>query len=163
VTASANSSGTWPAQSASVPAARRLVREHLHEHDAASLSEDAELLVSELVANVVLHVGGTVEVTVRSGSDGVLLEVADASPVAPQLRSFSRTSSTGRGMRLVHALSSANGVRVQGQGKTVWVRLTGAAGRTEDELAESFTDVDWLAELEQADADDVTARMAAGV
>jgi anti-sigma regulatory factor (Ser/Thr protein kinase) len=162
VTASA--SGTWPAESASVPAARRLVREHLHQQDAASLREDAELLVSELVGNVVLHVGGTVEVTVRSGSDGVLLEVADASPVAPQLRSFSRTSSTGRGMRLVHALSSANGVRVHGQGKTVWVHLTcAAAGRTEGQLAESFTDVDWLAELEQADADDVTARMAAGV
>lgn len=145
----ASVSGSWPAESATVPAARRLVREHLASQGRPELGDDAQLLVSELVGNVVLHVGGMVTVTVRTGPDEVMLEVTDASPVAPQLRLFSRTASTGRGMRLVHSLSADHGVAAQADGKTVWVRLSAAtAARSDAKLAASFADVDWLAELE---------------
>jgi anti-sigma regulatory factor (Ser/Thr protein kinase) len=159
VSASVSDTGSWPAESATVPAARRLVREHLSAHGRSDLRDDAELLVSELVGNVVLHVGGPVTVTVRTGPDEVMLEVTDSSPVAPQLRLFSRTASTGRGMRLVHSLSADHGVLPQADGKTVWVRLSIAtARRADDDLAASFADVDWLAELEaDEDVDGVTA------
>jgi anti-sigma regulatory factor (Ser/Thr protein kinase) len=131
-----------------VPAARHLVRQHLRDHGQAGLVDNAELIVSELVGNVVLHVGGTVEVVVEVGTDEVLLSVTDSSPLSPHLRVFSRTSSTGRGMRLVHSLSAEHGVRPSGDGKTIWVRLTPASSdRGDDELAEVFADIDWIAEL----------------
>ena len=144
----------WPAGGAAVPEARRMVRTHLREHGLAALVDNAELIVSELVGNVVLHVGGEVEVAVEVGSEDVLLSVSDGSPLSPHLRVFSRTSSTGRGMRLVHSLSAEHGVRSKGSGKTIWVRLTPASSqRGDDELAEVFADIDWIAELAEADLD----------
>jgi anti-sigma regulatory factor (Ser/Thr protein kinase) len=145
----------WPAAGAAVPAARHLVRTHLRSHGLAALVDNAELIVSELVGNVVLHVGGTVEVDVEVVSvDEVLLSVTDGSPLSPHLRVFSRTSSTGRGMRLVHSLSAEHGVRPHGDGKTIWVRLTPASSdRGDDEIAEVFADIDWIAELAEIDLD----------
>ena len=158
MTASASARGSWPAEAASVPAARRLVRDHLAAHGLVQLCDDAALLVTELVANVVLHVGGTVAVTVLVDDADVLVEVADDSPVLPELRLFSRTSSTGRGMRLVHSLSAGHGVTARPDGKTGWVRLSTATPERDDvELAASFAEVDWLAELERVDVDGATA------
>jgi len=145
-----SASTSWPAEAASVPAARRFVRAALVDAGLAELTESAELLVSELVGNVVLHVGGNVEVRVHGDDEGVLVEVSDRSPVSPALRTFSQSASTGRGMRLVHSLSAEHGVRAHGDGKTIWVRLTAAAADRDDgDLAAAFADVDWLAELEQ--------------
>ncbi len=145
----------WPAGGAAVPAARQLVRTHLRSNGLAALVDNAELIVSELVGNVVLHVGGSVEVTVElEADDEVLLSVTDDSPLSPHLRVFSRTSSTGRGMRLVHSLSAEHGVRPHGSGKTIWVRLTPASSdRGDDEIAEVFADIDWIAELAEIDLD----------
>ena len=144
----------WAAGGAAVPQARRLVRTHLHDHGLTALVADAELIVSELVGNVVLHVGGDVEVAVEVVGGEVVLSVSDRSPLSPHLRVFSRTSSTGRGMRLVHSLSAEHGVRPHGEGKTIWVRLTAASSqRGEDEVAEVFADIDWIAELAEAELD----------
>ena len=153
---------SWSATGSAVPAARRMVRTHLEEHGHEALLDSAELIVSELVGNVVLHVGGTVEVSVAAQPDEVLLEVSDGSPLSPSLRVFSRTSSTGRGMRLVHSLSAEHGVRSRRSGKTIWVRLTPASSsRGDDELADSFADIDWLAELADVDLDDAPSASAA--
>ncbi len=131
-----------------MPAARRLVRDHLRDCGQPHFVDDAELLVSELVGNVVLHVGGTVAVRAHATPAELLLEVTNTSPVTPQLRAFSATSGTGRGMRLVHSLSAEHGVRLTDHGKTIWVRLTPAtASRADDELAVQFAGVDWLADL----------------
>jgi len=130
------------------------VRTHLRGHGRAEFVDNAELIVSELVGNVVLHVGGTVEVAIEVAADEVLLSVTDDSPLSPHLRVFSRTSSTGRGMRLVHSLSAEHGVRPHGDGKTIWVRLTTASSeRADDEIAGVFADIDWIAELADIDLD----------
>ena len=139
---------SWPAVASTVPAARRMVRDELSRQGRRDLVESAELIVSELVGNVVLHVGGHVAVSVAVEAEAVVLEVSDSSPLSPLLRMYSHTSSTGRGMRLVHSLCAEHGVREQGSGKTIWVRLTtSSAARSDEDLAESFADVDWLAEL----------------
>jgi anti-sigma regulatory factor (Ser/Thr protein kinase) len=152
---------SWPAAASAVPAARRTVRDHLRRSGRASLVESAELIVSELVGNVVLHVGGDVELAVEVRDSEVLVEVSDSSPLSPHLRVFSRTSSTGRGMRLVHSLSAEHGVRARASaagGKTVWARLTTeSAERGDDEIAAGFADVDWLAELSDVELDEGTA------
>jgi anti-sigma regulatory factor (Ser/Thr protein kinase) len=147
--------GSWPAQAATVPEARRAVRQWLHEQHLDVHVDAAQLVVSELVGNVVLHVGGVVELRASRAGEEVLLEVSDGSAVLPHTRVFSSTSSTGRGMRLVHSLSAAHGVSVTPGGKTVWVRLTAdTAARSDDELSSQFSDVDWLAQAEpDADSD----------
>ena len=146
------SDGAWPAEAASVPQARHLLRGHLTGHGQTALLDAAELLLSELVGNVVLHVGGAVRVRLVSGPGEVLVEVRDGSSALPVTRAFSATSSTGRGMRLVHALAAEHGVRPETDGKTVWVRVTqDQQARSDEELLAQFAEVDWLGALD-ADA-----------
>jgi len=160
LSAAGSAEASWPAESATVPASRRFVREYVARLGRPELADDAELVVTELVSNVVLHVGGTVRVTASSDDGQLLLEVTDDSRVPPQVRAFSATSSTGRGMRLVHSLSVEHGIRVTSAGKTIWARLTTAtARRTDADVAESFADVDWLAQL--ADVDGLDGRPSA--
>jgi len=160
LTATRTAERSWPAEASSVPAARRFVRDHLREAGLQDLEDDAALLVSELVGNVVLHVGGTVQVSVRTDGGDLVLEVSDDNPVAPQLRAFSSTASTGRGMRLVHSLSAEHGVHVRDGGKTIWARLTStSAHRADGDLTDAFADVDWLAEL--ADTGDLDGSVTA--
>ncbi len=146
--------GSWPAEAATVPAARRAVRDWLRTNGQPEHLDAAELVVSELVSNVVLHVGGDVQVSIERSGDDVMLEVHDSSPVLPHTRMFSQTSSTGRGMRLVHSMAAAHGVHLSEAGKTVWVRLTtDAARRSEDELTAQFAQVDWLQQVDHVDGD----------
>lgn len=155
--------GSWPAEAATVPVARRAVREWLRSHGQAVHLETAELVVSELVGNVVLHVGGEVQVRIAADDREVLLEVSDESPLPPHTRRFSASSSTGRGMRLVHSMSAAHGVHLSDNGKTVWVRLTGdASHRSDHEVAEQFAGVDWLQRAEALFPDGASAPGPAG-
>jgi anti-sigma regulatory factor (Ser/Thr protein kinase) len=118
-----------PATPASVGAARRLVRKVAA--DAADVDDDileaAELLVSELVSNAVMHAGTPIDLMV-SVSDGpeLTVNVSDGSPHQPVPRHYERTASTGRGLRLVEDLSDEWGVTVRETGKTVWFRVSRA-------------------------------------
>ncbi|MBT2369869.1 ATP-binding protein [Streptomyces sp. ISL-10] len=93
-------------------------------------AETAELLVSELVTNAVHHGAGPIllSVTVRGAS--LRCEVTDAHPAFPCLRAAGADDESGRGMRLLHALSHRCGVRPARRGKTVWFELQ-APGATE--------------------------------
>jgi anti-sigma regulatory factor (Ser/Thr protein kinase) len=136
---------SWPAQPTAVPAARRAVREHVLAGGHEDLLDAVEIVLSELVGNVVVHVGGDVVVEATVDADAVQLEVSDRSPVTPHLRVFSQVAATGRGMRLVHALSSEYGLRPEEEGKTIWVRITRASAvRGDEELEAEFAEIDWL-------------------
>ncbi len=121
---------SWPARPESVPAARRWVRGQLREAGLPGLAEDAALLVTELVTNVVLHVGGQVGVSMILRPGEVELQVRDSSPLVPRLRAFSPQAQTGRGMRLLQALAAEHGVRADpaGAGKVLWARLVSGGG-----------------------------------
>ena len=159
MTALPNVTASWPAAAASVPAARRTIRHYLAVHGCEGLTDSAELVLTELVTNVVLHVGGTIDVHAALTADGgLLLEVSDRSAAVPQQRMFSTTSSTGRGMRLVHSLSAEHGVRIRPEGgKTVWVRLTAANAGGAD-LLDLFADDDVFGESSAAGGDAGTVR-----
>jgi anti-sigma regulatory factor (Ser/Thr protein kinase) len=101
---------------------------------AATLSEwgcdgavvDAELLVSELVTNAVLHARSQTTVTVERDGHGLLrVAVCDASPAPPRLRDYGPESVTGRGMLLVDRIAHRWGVDVSGSGKCVWFEVDG--------------------------------------
>ena len=109
----------------SVTVARHLVLELLRSWKAPHDREDAALLVTELVSNVVDHVGGeaslTVEVT-RSG-DWLRIAVVDGSAIRPVVQELSLDRPRGRGLRMLQIIASRWGSDQQGDGKRVWFEL----------------------------------------
>ena len=135
---------TLPADAVSVPAARRFVRDRLVDLGAVGACDDAEALVSELATNAVLHARTPFTVEVSRQGETVRVRVLDASPSPPRVRDYGTDATTGRGMRLVAALSSTWGIESQRGRKAVWFELPadgGAAsvdGWHEDHDAESL-------------------------
>ncbi|MFA3878070.1 SpoIIE family protein phosphatase [Streptomyces sp. MMCC 100] len=107
----------------SVAAARRFVRAAL-DGAASDLVGTAQLLVSELVTNAVLHARTEVEVSVARLDGRVRVRVGDRRPsrgLVPQR--CSPYSGTGQGLALVEHLASRYGTDSGDAGKTVWFEL----------------------------------------
>ncbi|GGT37134.1 ATP-binding protein [Streptomyces purpureus] len=88
---------------------------------------DLQLCVSELVTNVITHVGEGTPVSVRIAATGdgrTRVEVTDPDPRAwPVLRRATDADESGRGLALLDAVAVRWGVN-QGPGsKTVWCEL----------------------------------------
>jgi anti-sigma regulatory factor (Ser/Thr protein kinase) len=117
-----------PPVATSVPLARRLVRDVLRTWRAPQDSQDAELLVAELVANVVDHVGGDV-LTLQLELAGAWLQIAvvDGSAIRPLVRELSHERQRGRGMRLVAEIADRWGADEHDGGKRVWFELSPVA------------------------------------
>lgn len=103
--------------------ARRLVRQLLTDADRADLLDAAELVVSELVTNALLHTASAIDVSARVDADGLLLEVFDESASLPAERGHDVLAGTGRGLALVHELTAGWGARRTSSGKVVWARV----------------------------------------
>lgn len=86
------------------------------------VAAEAELVVSELVANAVLHARGPVELRLRRVDDGLLVEVDDGSPSPPEHPPGVVPVRGGHGLEVVRRLGEL-GWRRDGAGKTVWVLL----------------------------------------
>ncbi|MEU8662610.1 ATP-binding protein [Actinoplanes philippinensis] len=84
---------------------------------------DATLIVSELVTNAVRHGGGCPVLRVHAEDGRVRLSVADRSSRVPHRRDIDEHSAGGRGLVFVDAFAQTWGVRREGEGKQVWVRL----------------------------------------
>ncbi len=119
-----------PPVARSAAAARRIVAEVLEAWAAESFCDDAMLLVSELVSNVVRHV--TVRRAMRvemvlsypaRSRSGLRVAVVDASTGPPVLRV--RGPHGGHGLALVDALADRWGSEEDGDGKRVWFELEG--------------------------------------
>lgn len=110
---------------ASVRAARRVLGQVLDDWNAPHDRADAELVVSELVANAVDHAGGerlTLEVTL---SDTWLrIAVVDGVPTRPVVHPPSTDRPRGRGMRIVTVIADRWGVEPCDGGKRVWSELS---------------------------------------
>lgn len=112
------------------------------------LVSDAELVVSELVTNALLHAAGAdVEVSVVPRPRGVTVEVRDEGLELPVSGVVSDEAMTGRGLKLVAALASRWGVRAADpRGKVVWATLTGRdqEGPATPDLDAALTAASWL-------------------
>jgi hypothetical protein len=124
--------------------ARQFVRELLMCWDLGYLSDDAELIIAELVVNAVRHGLRAAPQAVASGAAGapglagasalrlcllrrvgeVMLAVTDPSNEAPTPRAPGWTGESGRGLQIVGALSYVWGWSpIEGRGKAVWAVL----------------------------------------
>jgi anti-sigma regulatory factor (Ser/Thr protein kinase) len=114
-----------PPHPSSIGAARRFVRTALMSAGRHELLEDAELAVSEVVTNAVVHAGTRVDIKLVVGPVLARIEVEDGSPNQPRARRYAITASTGRGLGLVNDVAADWGVRPTERGKTVWFELAG--------------------------------------
>jgi anti-sigma regulatory factor (Ser/Thr protein kinase)/anti-anti-sigma regulatory factor len=87
------------------------------------LAAVAQLVATELVANVVRHAHTTMEFTAGLRDGRIFLAVRDGSRRLPQPFDPGFTDAGGRGLRLVKELSDAWGVLPVTDGKVVWTRL----------------------------------------
>jgi anti-sigma regulatory factor (Ser/Thr protein kinase) len=103
--------------------ARYLVRSRLGDASAETL-EIAELLVSELVSNAILH-GEGIPMLIAEVKDGSLhVEVFDSEPTLTlSPLPLDRSRERGRGLAIVDALATAWGVEGRHEGKAVWFDL----------------------------------------
>ncbi|WP_308345094.1 ATP-binding protein [Streptomyces sp. ISL-94] len=110
-----------------VPKAAALLRHAVREHLGADACPEAELCVSELLSNVITHLGEGTPVTLRitGRATRTRVELTDPDPHAwPVLRqAVADTDESGRGLALLAAVSLAWGVRRRRNGKTVWCEL----------------------------------------
>jgi anti-sigma regulatory factor (Ser/Thr protein kinase) len=114
-----------PPVASSVTVARRLLLELLRAWDLPQDREDAGLLVTELVSNVVDHVGGEANLTLElTASEAWLrISVADGSANRPVVQELSTDRPRGRGLRLVQAIADRWGSEDHAGGKRVWFEL----------------------------------------
>ncbi len=103
----------------SVPAARQFVRSVLSEQN-ADTRDAVELMASELATNCIHHAGTAFEFSIESGERTIRVEVRDTGKGHPEPRSPSPRERTGRGLRIVEAMSEAWGIESSPAGKTVW-------------------------------------------
>ncbi|MFH8804850.1 ATP-binding protein [Streptomyces sp. NPDC017936] len=88
------------------------------------MTEDAVLLVSELVGNAVRHTGARVfGLRMRHRRGWIRVEVRDPSRGLPCLMPVQETDVSGRGLFLVDKLADRWGVDLLPRGKTTWFEM----------------------------------------
>lgn len=110
--------------------ARAEVRRQLEGWGLLDQIDVAELLVSELVTNALVHAESRLKLTLTAAHGVLRCEVSDTDGRPPRVRRATEISESGRGMFLVEALAGRWGCHQDGPGKTVWFELgtCGSAG-----------------------------------
>ena len=106
-----------------------MIRDCLVDAGREDLAETAELLVSEIVTNALVHAGTPIDVAFSFVDGGLRIEVTDGSPHAPAPRSYGPNAGTGRGLRLLEEMVDQWGVVPDDPGKTVWFQIACTSGQ----------------------------------
>ncbi|MBB4710337.1 ATP-binding SpoIIE family protein phosphatase [Streptomyces luteogriseus] len=117
---------TWrlPARGDAPARARAQVAELLRRWGTRDDTRDnALLLVSELVTNAVRFAEGPITVRLIRAGHGLLCEVGDSGNGRPRLRRGDLLDNGGRGLSIVHRLTTRWGVRWTDTGKVVWAEV----------------------------------------
>ncbi|NAZ83710.1 SpoIIE family protein phosphatase [Kineococcus sp. R8] len=114
-----------PADARAVSAARDYLRSTLADWDLPEPADAAELVVSELVTNALLHTGSSAALTLRHDVELSRLSVGveDSSTRHPQPRVSRDDATGGRGMHIVEVVCERWWVAPSGDGKTVWAEM----------------------------------------
>ena len=113
----------------SVTAARGFVRETLRTQP-QDVVDAVELMACELATNSVQHAQSDFELAIYEEQGEIRVEVSDAGHGRPTLRSPTSRDPSGRGLRIVQALSNEWGVVPGEDGTRVWFTLScQSAGR----------------------------------
>jgi Histidine kinase-like ATPase domain len=101
---------------------RGAVRQQLRDWGALALLDEAQLAVTELVTNVIKHVGSGLSTTLvlELVEDRLRIEVHDISRTAPALKQLSCWEECGRGLHMLAAMATGWGAIASATGKAVW-------------------------------------------
>ncbi|WP_165906245.1 ATP-binding protein [Streptomyces sp. Z26] len=122
---------------------RRTVRCHLVHRGQARHSDTAQLCVSELVSNVINHVGEGVPVTLRVtlSRDRLRIELTDPAPhLLPTLVRAGDEQESGRGLALLDVFADSWGVVERTVDKTTWCELRTAPEPPGEAVPEAVPD-----------------------
>ncbi|MFE6591130.1 ATP-binding protein [Streptomyces sp. NPDC057781] len=117
-----------------VSSLRRALRMHLEYWGLHELRDAAELCASELVANVIRHVGAGTPSTLVASLNGSNLRIEIHDPDARALPTLACTgpdAEEGRGMVLVDAISDRWGVELTGDRKVTWCEFRMSATKAD--------------------------------
>lgn len=112
-----------PSSVSSPQLARAFLRSTLETWKLDGYGDVTELLVTELVANVVTHVGAPMTLRVLKNRSRMRVEIEDPSTEIPVIRHPDAAEEHGRGVLLVETLANNWGVDPRPDGKTVWFEL----------------------------------------
>jgi anti-sigma regulatory factor (Ser/Thr protein kinase) len=130
----------FTAEPAEVAALRRIMRLHLGIWGLQHVDDEAQLCVSELVSNVITHVGPGTPATLAVSMRGTHLRIEVHDPdtrALPTLRDASTESEEGRGMALVDAVADRWGVLLHPDRKVTWCELTTRLPTADDHVEAS--------------------------
>ncbi|MET8408132.1 ATP-binding protein [Streptomyces sp. NPDC005195] len=116
----------FAAEPEEVAALRRVVRLHLELWGLQEATDTAQLCVSELVSNVITHVGPGTPTTLAVSMRGTHLRIEVHDPdtrALPALLDAGADCEGGRGMALVDAMADRWGVQLQADRKVTWCEL----------------------------------------
>ncbi|MFF9570131.1 ATP-binding protein [Streptomyces sp. NPDC014685] len=121
---------TFEAEPAAVRDLRRGVRGQLAEWYLSAVVEEAELVVSELAANVIKHVGRgtTATLVLEVAGDRLRIELHDENYRVPVLKSVACADEDGRGLHLLAGMAADWGTLLTATGKSVWCELPAVPG-----------------------------------
>ncbi|GAA2798994.1 ATP-binding protein [Streptomyces showdoensis] len=114
------------AEAKEVAALRRIVRLHLKMWGLPRQVGVAQLCVSELVTNVILHVGPRTPTALRLSMNGTYLRIEVRDPdcrALPTLVAAGPGSDSGRGLALVDAMADRWGVLLGADRKVTWCEI----------------------------------------
>ena len=122
---SRNASFDLPPTASGVRVARHVLLELMRAWAVPHDRDDAALLMTELVTNVVDHVGGESGLTVEisAADDWLRIAVVDGSAVRPVVRELSLDHPRGRGVRMIQQIADRWGADEHLGGKRVWCDL----------------------------------------
>jgi anti-sigma regulatory factor (Ser/Thr protein kinase) len=115
-----------PSRPSSARLARRLTRGALGGCP-ESIVETAELLITELISNAILHASSPPVMHIDVDRGTVRISVSDESGNIPQVRHGELEDEGGRGLMLVQSLASSWGCTLTSGGKQIWFILNGVA------------------------------------
>lgn len=110
-----------PSEPGSIARARHALLRTSQAWEVANVA-NAELVVSELVANAVLHGWGTIVLRLFDTGDGLRIEVEDANPAPPVILDGHPHGIGGYGVQIVERLADW-GWRPSAVGKIVWAKI----------------------------------------
>ncbi|MGW2559117.1 ATP-binding protein [Streptomyces sp. NPDC001514] len=149
------------AEAREVAGLRRIMRLHLGAWGLHELVEAAQLCVSELVSNVITHVGSGTPTTLAVAMRGTRLRIEVHDPdtrTLPTLLAPERDAEKGRGIALVDGIADTWGVILRMDTKVTWCELAtgltspeGHVGGPRVSRAEAVLGLYGLAELQKSE------------